>query len=134
VASIEETQPSRTDKRRRLVKIPTVAANRIAFVDADDILAIRSDGHYTRVITAQGKQFCNLAIGDIETRLDPDHFMRVHRSHVINLRAVSQIQRDDGKLAVLLQGVDEPVAVSRSSAAALLGRLGVPAGNGAIGR
>jgi DNA-binding LytR/AlgR family response regulator len=125
VASTEETQPSRTDNRRRLLKIPTVAANRIAFVDADDILAIRSDGHYTRVITAQGKQFCNLAIGDIETRLDPDHFMRVHRSHVINLRAVSQLQRDDGKLAVLLQGVDEPVAVSRSSSAALLQRLGV---------
>jgi DNA-binding LytR/AlgR family response regulator len=130
VASTEETQPSRSDARRRLLKIPTVAANRIAFVDAEDILAVRSDGHYTRVITAQGNQFCNLAIGDIETRLDPEHFMRVHRSHVINLRAVSQLLRDDGKLAVLLDGVAEPVAVSRASAAALLERLGVPAGGG----
>jgi DNA-binding LytR/AlgR family response regulator len=134
VASTEETQPSRTDARRRLLKIPTVAANRIAFVDADDILAIRSDGHYTRVVTAQGNQFCNLAIGDIEARLDPEHFMRVHRSHVINLRAVSQLLREDGKLAVLLEGVTEPVAVSRGSAAALLQRLGVPAGGSVASR
>ena len=67
--------------------------------------------------------------GDIETRLDPEHFMRVHRGHVINLRAVGQLQRDDGRVAVLLKGIVEPVPVSRSSAAALLERLGVPAGS-----
>ena len=129
VASSEETQPSRSDARRRLLKIPTVLQNRIVFVDADDILCIRSDGHYTRVITAKGNQFCNLAIGDIETRLDPEHFMRVHRSSVINLRAVRQLQRDDGRVAVQLHGIIEPIAVSRSSAAALLDRLGVAASN-----
>ena len=72
-----------------------------------------------------------MSLGDIETRLDPEHFMRVHRSHVINLRAVHQLQRDDGRLAVQLNGVAEPVAVSRSSAAELLERLGV-AGNAPV--
>ena len=62
------------------------------------------------------------------TRADPEHFMRVHRSHVINLRAVRQLQRDEGRVAVQLHGVVEPVAISRSSAAALLDRLGVAAG------
>jgi len=134
VAAKEETQPTRTDARRRLLKIPTVAQNRTVFVDADDILCIRSDGHYTRVITAQGSQFCNLSIGDIETRLDPEHFLRVHRSQVINLRAVRQLQRDEGRVAVQLHGVDEPVAVSRSSVAALLERLGLPAGSAPTAR
>ena len=101
------------------------------FVDVDDILCIRSDGHYSRVSTAQGNQFCNLSLGDSETRLDPEHFMRVHRSHVINLRAVRQLQRDDGRLAVQLNGVAELVAVSRSSAPELLERLGV-AGNSTV--
>ena len=126
VASAEETQPARADARRRLLKIPTVSNQRIVFVDADDILAIQSDGHYTRVLTAKGSQFCNLAIGDIETRLDPEHFMRVHRGHLINLRAVRQLRRGDGRVAVELQDVAEPVPVSRSSAAALLERLGLP--------
>ncbi|MDT7835726.1 LytTR family transcriptional regulator [Aquabacterium sp. OR-4] len=119
-------------QRRRLLKVPTVSQQRILFVDADDIVAIGSDGHYTRVLTAGGSQFCNLSIGDLETRLDPELFMRVHRSHVINLRAVRQLQRDDGRLAVQLSGVAEPVPVSRGSAGELLERLGVPAGSLAL--
>ena len=111
---------------RRLLKIPTVSNQRIVFVDADDILAIQADGHYTRVLTAKGSQFCNLSIGDIETRLDPEHFLRVHRGSVINLRAVAQLHREDGRMAVQLQGVAEPVPVSRSGSAALLERLGLP--------
>jgi DNA-binding LytR/AlgR family response regulator len=128
VAAKEETQPARTDACRRLLKIPTVSNQRIVFVDADDILSIRSDGHYTRVLTAKGMQSCNLSIGDLETRLDPDHFMRVHRGHVINLRAVRQLQREDGRVAVQLNDIAEPVPVARSSVAALLERLGVPGG------
>jgi LytTR family transcriptional regulator, CO-responsive transcriptional regulator RcoM len=130
VAAKEEAQPPRADARRRLLKVPTVNQQRIVLVDAEDILAINSDGHYTRVVTARGSQFCNLSIGDLETRLDAEQFMRVHRSHVINLHAVRQLQRDDGRLAVQLKGVVEPVPVSRSSAAALLERLGVPSGAG----
>jgi LytTR family transcriptional regulator, CO-responsive transcriptional regulator RcoM len=128
VASAEERQPARQDARRRLLKIPTVSGQRIVFVEADDILAIQADGHYTRVLTAAANRFCNLSIGDIETRLDPEHFMRVHRGNVINLRAVRQLHREDGRLAVQLQDVAEPVPVSRSSASALLERLGLPAG------
>lgn len=130
VAAVEETQPARTDSRRRLLKIPTVSNQRIVFVDVEDILAIQSDGHYTRVVTAKGNQFCNLSIGDIETRLDPDQFMRVHRGHVVNLQAVRQLLREDGRVAVQLKGVIEPIPVSRSSAAELLERLGVPGGAG----
>jgi hypothetical protein len=128
VAAKAETQPTRTDTRRELLKVPTVRAQRIVFVDAPDILAIQSDGHYTRVLTAEGAQFCNLSIGDLETRLDPAQFMRVHRSHVVNLQAVRQLMRDDGRLQLQLNSVAEPVPVSRSSAAAVLARLGVPAG------
>ena len=130
VAAVEETQPARTDSRRRLLKIPTVSNQRIVFVDVEDILAIQSDGHYTRVVTAKGNQFCNLSIGDIETRLDPEQFMRVHRGHVVNLQAVRQLLREDGRVAVQLKGVIEPIPVSRSSAAELLERLGVPGGAG----
>lgn len=126
IVSSDDSASSRPDQRRRLLKIPTVAGHKIVFVDVDDVLCIHSDGHYTRVITAKGSQFCNLSIGDIETRLDPEHFMRVHRSHVVNLRAVCQLLREDSRLAVRVQDDAEPIPVSRASAAALLARLGMP--------
>ncbi|WP_119354708.1 LytTR family transcriptional regulator [Azohydromonas sediminis] len=114
--------------RRRLQKIPTVVQQRIVLVDADDVLCIHSDGHYTHVCTVQGRHFCNLNIGDLEARLDPEQFMRVHRGHIVNLRAVRQLRREDGRLLIEMHPEMPPIPVSRSSASALLERLGVPVG------
>jgi DNA-binding LytR/AlgR family response regulator len=115
-------------QRRRLLKVPTVAGQRIVLVDADDIVHLQSEGHYTQVATAEGRRFCNLAIGDLEGRLDPGQFMRVHRSHIVNLRCVVQLHRPGGRLLLQLEGVPEPVPVSRSSAAEVLRRLGLQTG------
>lgn len=127
---VAEAGPEATAHHRRLLKVPTVSGQSIALVDAQDIVCIRSDGHYTRVFTRAGSQFCNLAISDLESRLDPALFMRVHRSHLVNLGAVRQLLRDDGRLALALDGgPNEPIPVSRSSTAQLLQRLGMsPAG------
>lgn len=115
-------------QRRRLLKVPTSAGQRIVLVDADHIVHLQSEGHYTQVATAEGRRFCNLAISDLEGRLDPEQFMRVHRSHIVNLTQVVQLQRQGGRLLLKLRGVAEPVPVSRSSSAEVLKRLGLPAG------
>ena len=116
------------DTHRRLHKIPSVQGQQIVFVDAERVLRLHSDGHYTRIVTAEGSRFCNLGIGDLESRLDPERFMRVHRSHILNLGSVQELVRQDGRLAVRLAGEVETIPVSRSSAAALLERLGLAAG------
>jgi DNA-binding LytR/AlgR family response regulator len=118
------TQPG-TLVRRQLSKIPTVSGQKIVFVDAEDVLRLNSDGHYTRVVTAGGNQFCNLSIGDLETRLDAEHFMRVHRSHIVNLRQVTQLLRVDGRLVLRMRDDETEVPVSRTSSAALMARLGI---------
>jgi hypothetical protein len=115
------------DTRRRLHKIPTSQGSQILFVDADRVLRLHSDGHYTRVVTADGERFCNLGIGDLEARLDPDTFVRVHRSHILNLHAVQELVRADGRLSVRLQGDPAVIPVSRTSGQALLERLGLSA-------
>ncbi|MBA4178797.1 MAG: LytTR family transcriptional regulator [Leptothrix sp. (in: Bacteria)] len=110
---------------RRLQKIPTLAGQKIVFVESDEVLRLHSDGHYTRVITAAGSQFCNLGLGDLEKRLDAEQFMRVHRSHIVNLREIKQLLRSDGRLVLRLRDDDADVPVSRTSSAALMARLGI---------
>lgn len=117
------------DEHRRLHKIPSVKGQQIVFVDAEQVLRLHSDGHYTHIVTAEGRRFCNLSIGDLEARLDPERFMRVHRSHIVQLTAVQELVRQEGRLALRLRGDAEEIPVSRSSAPALLARLGlVPQG------
>jgi len=127
-AASANAAPAPTSHHRRLLKVPTVSGQRIVLVDAAEILSIRSEGHYTRVSATDGSRFCNLAISDLEARLDPAQFMRVHRSHIVNLQAVEQLLRDEGRLQLRLRGANELVPVSRSSANELLERLGVPVG------
>lgn len=113
-------------ERRRLRKIPTIKKNRVLLVDVPAVQFIRSEGHYTWVHTPQGSQFCNLNIGDLESRLDPQLFLRVHRSYMVNLSQVDEIVRDDGRMMLRMMGttpVDIPV--SRASAPHLLEQLGL---------
>jgi len=112
--------------KRQLRKIPTIKQNRVLLVDVPSVSFIRSEGHYTWVHTGQGSQFCNLNIGDIESRLDPQLFLRVHRSYIVNLSHVDEIVRDDGRMTLRMMGpTPVEIPVSRASAPRLLEQLGL---------
>lgn len=115
-----------TQAKRQLRKIPTIKQNRVLLVDVFNVSFIRSEGHYTWVHTTQGGQFCNLTIGDLESRLDPNLFFRVHRSYIVNLSQVDEIVRDDGRITLRMMGsTPVEIPVSRSSAARLMEHLGL---------
>jgi hypothetical protein len=99
----------------RLSRIPMVSNQKVAFVETADVLLLESQAHYTRVLTREGFHFCNLSIGDLESRLDPAQFMRVHRCFIINLAAVQSLGREGTKTYVLLKGrAANSVPVSRN--------------------
>lgn len=123
---VTEDAAPRPDAKRQLSKIPAVQHNRIVLVDADTVSSIRSEGHYTWIKSAQGSYFCNLNIGDLELRLDPELFLRVHRSHIANLRYATQIVRDDGRVSLGMTGEEAPIPVARAQVQKLMQRLGIP--------
>lgn len=111
---------------RRLSRVPTTLHQQVAFVDTDDVRCIESQGHYCRVRTAQGWQFCNLSISDLQARLDPSQFKRVHRCFIVNLAAVQTLQREASRTQLSLRGETElRVPVSRTEVAALRVALGL---------
>ena len=126
VVMADDDPAQRREAKRQLFKIPTVRQNRIVLVDVDGVSFIRSEGHYTHVQTAEGSHFCNLTIGDLEARLDPDLFLRVHRSYIVNLAQATQIVRDEGRVGLRLGHPDDiEIPVARSSVARLMARLGL---------
>lgn len=111
--------------KRRLVKIPTAVNHRIVLIDASEVQYIRAEGHYSLVHTMGGAHFCNLSIGDLEARLDPDAFLRIHRSYLVNLNHAEQIVREDGKVMLKQRHFDAALPVARDLVAHVMERLGI---------
>jgi NO-binding membrane sensor protein with MHYT domain len=69
--------------------IPVARDGRTHFVSIDDIVAVHANAHYTHVFDGTSTLFCPLPIGEIEQRLDPRRFARVHRSHIVNIERIT---------------------------------------------
>lgn len=123
---VSHDEPAQTQPARRLSRIPMVANQKVAFVDTGSVCCIESEGHYCRILTDDGWHFCNLSITDLEARLDPENFLRVHRCFMVNLKTIEGLERDGVKTWIRLrQHPKVRVPVSRSEATKLRTALGL---------
>ena len=103
------------------------------FVAVEDVVAVHANAHYTYVFDGSEKLFCPLAIGDVESRLDKNHFVRVHRSHIINIdRVIGYKRSGDNELVELGGDRHYAVPVSRSRIATLKSRVATVSGVDAL--
>ena len=94
------------------------------FVAVDQIVAVHANAHYTYVFDGGDKLFCPLSIGEVESRLDGGRFVRVHRSHIVNIdRVVGYKRSGDNELVQMAAVHHYLVPVSRSRVASLKSRV-----------
>jgi two-component system, LytTR family, response regulator len=77
-----------------------------------DIIWIEADGDYARLITLNGKYLSNYGISILEAKLNPNSFIRVHRSSLSNLKYIKEVQKYPSNYDVIMQNNDV-VRVSR---------------------
>jgi DNA-binding LytR/AlgR family response regulator len=79
----------------------------------DDVAYFRADNKYTTVVTAEGEALLRTPIKDLLGMLDPNTFKQIHRSTIVNLKAIAGITRDDsGRGTVRLKARPETLTVS----------------------
>jgi DNA-binding LytR/AlgR family response regulator len=81
------------------------------FLAVEEVVAIHANAHYTYIFDGNDKQFCPLAIGDVESRLDSDRF--VHSSHIVNIDRVVGYKRSGDNEMVEMANYLVPVSRSR---------------------
>jgi len=80
----------------------------------DDVAYFRADSKYTVAMTADGEALLRKPIRELAAMLDPQVFKQIHRSTIVNLRAVASIVRDDtGKGTLRLKQRPETLVVSQ---------------------
>jgi len=80
----------------------------------DDVAYFRADNKYTTVMTGDGEALLRTPIRELLEVLDPAVFKQIHRSTIVNIKAIASIVRDDtGRGVVRLRQRPETLTASQ---------------------
>lgn len=63
------------------------------YASNDDILYLKADGNYTQIYLLQGEETIFERLGDIDQKLDNEHFLRAGRSLMLNRKYIYKVDR-----------------------------------------
>jgi two-component system LytT family response regulator len=76
---------------------------RVSFLQTADIEWIEAEGNYVNIHTSSKAYLLRTSIGGLEAQLDPKEFARIHRSTIVNLRRIKELQSwSHGEYRVIL--------------------------------
>ena len=113
---IERLGPARRadDSPPPLSWLTAMSGRETRLILVDDVAYFRADNKYTTVMTAEGEALLRTPIKELLERLDPAMFKQIHRSTIVNLKAVAGVVRDEsGRGTVRLKNRPETLAVSQ---------------------
>jgi DNA-binding LytR/AlgR family response regulator len=100
---------------QRLKWIQATVGQSIQMIPVDEVLFFISDEKYTRVQTATLEALIRKPIKELIDELDPEVFWQIHRSTLVNTKAIAGVSRDmRGRQLVSVKGHNEKLEVSRS--------------------
>jgi DNA-binding LytR/AlgR family response regulator len=95
--------------------ITASAGRETRLILVDDVAYFQADDKYTVVMTAEGEALIRKPIRDLLGGLDPAVFKQIHRSTIVNMRAVAGVTRDEtGRGTLRLRNRSETLPVSVS--------------------
>lgn len=84
-------------------------------VDVHEVLFFRADDKYTCVQTAHAEHLIRTPIAELSAQLDPQQFVQVHRSTIVNLAHLAGTRRDENsRLFLRIKGHALELPVSRA--------------------
>jgi two-component system, LytTR family, response regulator len=96
------------------------------FLKVSSLVTVTAAGDYSEVLTVDGTRGLTLkSMKEWETRLPPQHFVRIHRSTIINMECIERVEEwFNYSFRIYLKGIAEPCVISRRYATRLKDRLG----------
>lgn len=111
---------------RYLERLVVKTEGRVFFVDVDDIHCIEAEGNYVRVYNGQKTYLLRETISGLESQLDPKKFLRIHRSSIVRIDRIKELQPwFHGEYHVVLEN-GKQLTLSRNYRANLQDAVGRP--------
>ncbi|HMM23517.1 MULTISPECIES: LytR/AlgR family response regulator transcription factor [Pseudoxanthomonas] len=97
-----------------LVWITASAGKDTKLIMVDDVAYFQADNKYTTVMTAEGESLLRTPLRELLDSLDAATFKQIHRSTIVNMKAVASVSRDDtGRGRLKLKNRPETLTVSQ---------------------
>lgn len=90
--------------------------DRIVFLNLDEVVRFQSEEKYTTVYAIDGRYVIDTPLIELEKKLDPRNFVKVHRSHIVAIDYIAECRKtEQGKMVMVLKDKNNTqLQVSRS--------------------
>lgn len=95
--------------------------NTIIPFTVDSVARFEASGSYVAAHTQRRRYLLNVSLSELEERLDPQRFRRIHRQHIVNLDCVTSIEPYDNRRVAVKLNDGSSVVASRAGSQALRG-------------
>jgi two-component system LytT family response regulator len=122
-----EAQRAQLDEARRqsrLERILVRRASKLVVIPVDEVAVFESENKLVFVRTAEGRFLLNMSMKEIEERVDPNLFCRVHKQAIVRLSLVREIHALAGGQDVAKLSDGHEVQVGRNYAHEFRSRFG----------
>lgn len=107
-------------------KLPVNFKNEVLFLEFEDIINLEADGKISWANTTQNKKYrTNFSLKEIEVKLQNEPFLRIHRSHIVNLNHIKTIEPYFKGDYIVVMANDKKLKVAKRRVSELKSVLGI---------
>jgi DNA-binding LytR/AlgR family response regulator len=97
----DNCRPDKAVNNEILERIAVKNGQKIDVIPVSEIIHIQAEGDYVMIYSVGGKYLKEQTMKSLESSLPPDRFVRVHRSGIVNVEFISQIELYDKQSQLL---------------------------------
>ncbi len=102
--------------RRKPAKLTLFHSKGFNIINTVDIVRLEADGGCSAFFFVDGSKYLDTkTLKTYEDLLDPERFIRIHKSHILNLDHLKEYSSQDGHFAIMTDGSSVPIARARLS-------------------
>jgi two-component system, LytTR family, response regulator len=91
--------------QKYLARVALRSAGKISFVNVDDIQYVQAAENYVQLHLKNARHLLHVPIITLEASLDPEMFLRIHRSMIVNVKEIQELETGPhGEYVVVLKG------------------------------
>jgi two-component system LytT family response regulator len=88
ILSFSQSKPG----EKYLTKFVIKSAGKISFINVDEINYIEAEGNYLTLHSTSSKNLYRDTITNISEKLNPEIFVRIHRSYIVKIESIKEMQ------------------------------------------